>query len=299
MVEYVILNESSILFSTKYEAEKSFKYLIDVLNKLKSNNNLKKVKAHRDTLEYTIIYENVCFKKFIHGISDKELKLRLKILLTKDLVDIKLDELDLGLDNIENTTIHYNEIKYNSYSLIYAIFSSGVLISFISDTSTIWNKSILNVNFNDAEEELKNISSIEHIDEHNDYFNKLQIDEINSINKKNFLFKISNYDLIKLGKDIKQEQIDKLPNNVFDKLVKILFNIQFKKTNIKDYEWSDESESVKNNPKRKRYRKFRDHTGATYFFYKHIKNFPNDYRMYFEERNESIIIGYIGPHLPL
>lgn len=65
-------------------------------------------------------------------------------------------------------------------------------------------------------------------------------------------------------------------------------------------DFSDESDSVKNNRKLSRYRMIMLPDGSRKFFGLHIKNFPSAMRMHFypDYINHKIYIGYFGKHLP-
>ncbi len=62
---------------------------------------------------------------------------------------------------------------------------------------------------------------------------------------------------------------------------------------------SDESESVKQNPKFAIHRKF-NVNGVPLFFGYHVKNFSGEMRLHFlpDKENKKILIAYFGKHLP-
>jgi len=62
---------------------------------------------------------------------------------------------------------------------------------------------------------------------------------------------------------------------------------------------SDESDSVKQNPKLAIYRKFTVN-GVSFFLGFHVKNFSGAMRLHFlpDKENRKILIGYFGKHLP-
>ncbi len=67
-------------------------------------------------------------------------------------------------------------------------------------------------------------------------------------------------------------------------------------------DFTDESDSVKNNPKLRRFREFALPGGTQKeFFGLHVKNFPGAFRLHFfpDYQNNKVYIGYFGKHLPL
>ena len=67
-------------------------------------------------------------------------------------------------------------------------------------------------------------------------------------------------------------------------------------------DFTDESESVKNNPKLRRFREFTLPDGSSKeFFGLHVKNFPGAFRLHFlpDYPGNRVYIGYFGKHLPL
>ena len=66
---------------------------------------------------------------------------------------------------------------------------------------------------------------------------------------------------------------------------------------MEDFSYSDESRSVKSNPKLKELRKFKIADGKEIYMFHHIKNLSNGNRIYFHKESDSEIwIGYIGKH---
>lgn len=94
-----------------------------------------------------------------------------------------------------------------------------------------------------------------------------------------------------------EEKINTLPHDVWKKAVEIMYNLEFGYKNITDYEWSDESDTVKQNPRLKRERLFKFDNGESLYVFTHIKNFSQFYRMYYLEKDNKIFICYLGPHL--
>lgn len=94
-----------------------------------------------------------------------------------------------------------------------------------------------------------------------------------------------------------EEKINTLPHDVWKKAVEIMYNLEFGYKNITDYEWSDESDTVKQNPRLKRERLFKFDNGESLYVFTHIKNFSEFYRMYYLEKDNKIFICYLGPHL--
>jgi len=76
------------------------------------------------------------------------------------------------------------------------------------------------------------------------------------------------------------------------------FNNELIKANSATLNISDESNTVKQNPKLKRHRLFM-HDNRRHFFGYHAKNFRNQERIHFTVIENKLVIGYIGKHLPL
>ena len=64
---------------------------------------------------------------------------------------------------------------------------------------------------------------------------------------------------------------------------------------------TDESMSVKNNKRLRRYREFSIPDNGKHFFGLHIKNFPGSWRLHFypDYHKNCVSVGYFGKHLPL
>lgn len=112
----------------------------------------------------------------------------------------------------------------------------------------------------------------------------------NNLNSTNFLSKVI------ITEEV-QKNIDKLPSRILEKAVNIIYNLNCGHKTLNNYTCSDESDSVKDNPHLSKLRHFKFDDGKSYYVFKHIKNLPDGYRMYYKEENNKIFICYIGPHL--
>ena len=62
---------------------------------------------------------------------------------------------------------------------------------------------------------------------------------------------------------------------------------------------TDESDSVKQNPRLRDARRFRSNSGAHEYFFWHARCGDGRIHLRFDEATRKVEIGYIGPHLPL
>ena len=318
MVEFVILNSSSLPFKDKYEFEKNIIEFLKVINYLSQKlKNYIKIKTFIE-IKDMIIYSNKTLKETIYSIKDEVLRRKLFSLISNKV--IKIENPILNKTN-ENKTYGLKEYKYEdkeNKEFGYVDIFGTVLVSFLSNEK--WNKieiELLKISFLENEEikeekiKILNISLEKHFEEikikeflkDRKYAGNIianikdrKIEIINELiknyeNKKDFLKKVH------INKVV-EETFTKIKNTrMFEEFVTIVCNLEMGAKEIKDYEVSDESDSVKGKFKLKEKRRFKFDDGSYRYIFRHMKNFSNGYRMYFEEKKDKIIICYFGKHL--
>lgn len=177
-----------------------------------------------------------------------------------------------------------------------------IVISFLS--SEEWNQSsiilkkqtIIDDNIQKTDINIRHISIIEHLESHKEFFNELEIEKkLNIIqeifwDRKDELFP----NKIVFCKEV-EEQIKSLDKTIFQQAISILRDIETNKKQITDFNYSPESQSVKNDINLKKLRYFTVDSEKIYFD-NHLKF--SSHKIYFLEKQDKIYIGYIGKHLP-
>jgi hypothetical protein len=252
-----------------------------------------------------VVLKGVIFGKFLGQEQNIDFKRRVLSFVANGVVEI-----DTPI--IKNTEEQYQE--FNNYDYFYnnEKISNGLACSDIWNTIAIsfysnnWNnpeiilkKETLN-KVGDIEKfdiKIKHISSITHIKEHKNFLDSLNYEANLNISKNNFWENRFEYfpNIIKFCPEVK-ESIKKIDNVVFKLAITILREIELRDKTPLNYNWSDESNAVKNNLEMKKQRLFTINNEKVFFEY-HIKSLPNANRIYFKEVDDKIYIGYIGKHL--
>ncbi|WP_418180392.1 hypothetical protein ACNSOL_10250 [Aliarcobacter lanthieri] len=295
MVDFLVFNELSLPFTDKYKVEDEFKNFFEILNNLRKK-NIQKIRMDKNFKEYKII-NNCYLQEFFKEIEDINLKDRIREFLANSILFIetpliKDDESDDAEDYIISTYKYNNDI--NTGGLACSHFWNNIAISFCSNE--IWNNYEIEFTKNEENIKIRHISTISHIERHNDFFDDLEKEIKLDINKENFWTRKNElFSKIKFVDEV-QKQIKELDSLNFKKVVSILRDLEIGKKVLNDLDISGEGETVKKNPSLRALREFQIN-GQEEFFEKHIKNLSNGYRVYFLEKGENIYIGYIGKHL--
>ncbi|BBM43449.2 hypothetical protein JCM16777_1706 [Leptotrichia wadei] len=153
MVEFVILNSSSLPFKDKYEFEKNIIEFLKVTNYLSQKlKNYIKIKTFIE-IKDMIIYSNKTLKETIYSIKDEVLRRKLFSLISNKV--IKIENPILNKTN-ENKTYGLKEYKYEdkeNKEFGYVDIFGTVLVSFLSNEK--WNKieiELLKISFLENEE---------------------------------------------------------------------------------------------------------------------------------------------------
>ena len=298
MVNFSVFNELSL----PLKDIKEFEYFFEVLSELKSL-GLDKIRMDQKFTQYPEILPSIPFQQLL-GQIDRDKAIRLKSFIKNGITII---ESPLILkDEQENEQLLENEYIYNNNSIIGALACcdiwNTITISFYS--SEEWNKEkiILKkqtiLDEKEIDIEIRHSSTIEHLSIHQDFFTELDEDKKLGITQNNFWIQREKSfpNKIIFCKEI-EKQIKDIDKSVFEQAISILRDIESDKKKIRDYNYSGESQSVKDDEKLKKLRCFTINDNKVYFD-KHIKSLPNANRIYFLEQDDKIYIGYIGKHLP-
>ena len=202
MVEFVILNSSSLPFKDKYEFEKNIIEFLKVTNYLSQKlKNYIKIKTFIE-IKDMIIYSNKTLKETIYSIKDEVLRRKLFSLISNKV--IKIENPILNKTN-ENKTYGLKEYKYEdkeNKEFGYVDIFGTVLVSFLSNEK--WNKieiELLKISFLENEEikeekiKILNISLEKHFEEIRikEFLEDRKIEIINELIKQKRFLKKSTY----------------------------------------------------------------------------------------------------------
>ena len=148
----------------------------------------------------------------------------------------------------------------------------------------------------DIDVQINNISLEKHIEVHKGKFTSLRNQSINELTDDFINFKNKYF----LKKIVISEEVEKaivkLDKAIRKAALTILYDLETENRVIDDYNYSDESDSVKQDPNLKKERCFTVDGKKEYVFL-HLKNLPSSNRIYFKEKDKKIYICYIGKHL--
>jgi len=304
MVNFAVLNELSLpIGNTMEEAEGNIEIFIKLLRKLKIK-NIDTIRSLEDIRNLNVTPSKKIYE-YIPSIENKDLKRRIITMIANNIIGF---ENPLYKEN-EIDDIESIEYKYNgelTLGLGVADMFETLSISFNNNDKWKTSNLLINKHYIDKDGEIniiedikvKNIYSEESINTFDDYFEtlftfKYPIDKRNFRELKNKVFQN-----IKFCKDI-DEQVKNLDSEVFKSFLQKLILIELEIKSINDFNFSGESDSVKNTDKYKKLRMFshEDLGEEKVYFDNHLKSLPNGSRMYFLEKNNIVYIGYIGKHL--
>lgn len=289
MVNYVVFNSQSLPFKDEHSFKENLSEFIEIFKKLSLGRYYTKIMIKGTPF-------NVEFYKGVNilQIKNRDLKTKMLSLIINHFIEMDYNDdfnsLEYRYKNNENKEMGYVH-KYDTF-----------LISFL--LSDEWKNpkiELQKIFFEEGNLVINNVS-IDNLSQENHFLihkNKLEskgseiidllIDNFPK-NKTIFFNKI-------IVNRVVEEKINTLPHDVWKKAVEIMYNLEFGYKNITDYEWSDESDTVKQNPRLKRERLFKFDNGESLYVFTHIKNFSQFYRMYYLEKDNKIFICYLGPHL--
>lgn len=300
MVNFAILNSKSSVFKNRDELYRNFPEILKVLEYLRKKNYYSTLRTSISIDEIEIIKDKT-LKGFFQEEKDRDLKMFLKSFLVNKVIRIEFpisdDENIFGLKEYRYMG---EEVKDLGYTDIFRTLS----VSFLSDKKwddkeIILDRISINQNEEIDEEKVKvfNASRILHIEENLSLGLKIIDDRINKLVKDFKNEYINIFSKIHFSeKAIKS--ILELKKDILSQAMSILYQIEVGIKKLENFSYSDESRTVKTDPKLKELRKFKIGRGREVYMYHHIKNLSNGNRIYFHKESDSEIwIGYIGKHL--
>ncbi len=299
MVNFSVFNELSL----PLRDIKEFEYFFKVLRELKSF-GLEKIRMDREFTKYSEILPNKTFQQLIGEIpvSDRDKKRRLLSFIKNGIAVIESPL--IMSDEDEKEQLLENEYFYKNVSTKGGLACCDIwnTISISFNSKDEWNnKTVIlrkeTISY-EKDIDIRHASIVEHLYTHQDFFEELEKDKKLGITQNNFWEKREELfpEKIIFCKEL-EKQIKKLDKTIFQQAIAILRDIETDKKLITDYNYSRESQSVKNDTELKKHRYFTINSKKVYFD-NHIKSLSNANRIYFLEQDNKIYIGYIGKHLP-
>lgn len=290
MVAFSVFNELSLPISS----ESLFGDFFDLL-KLLNDKNLKKIRMEKEFTHYPEILPDTNFQQFFGRLQDKDKKTRLRSFINNNICIIESplikDDEDEEFEDILINTYSYQGCQ-NFGGLTSGYIWNTLVVSFNSNEN--WNNHKIIIQRNNESIEVQHVSSISHLNSHTTFFDNLESELQLSISKENLWERREDFfTKIKFCPEV-EVQIKDLPKYIFERTISILRDVETEKKMITDYNYSGESQSVKDDPEMKSLRYFTI-TSKKVYFNNHIKT--SGYRIYFLEHESLIYIGYIGKHL--
>lgn len=299
MVDYVVFNSNSLPFQNEESFKKGFGRFYKLISKISSEKYYTGLMV-KEKFQNLLLFSN----KNVSQIKDNDLKklfisfinnrtIKIDYFLSPEPQDFGLKEYIYAEE--ENKEMAYVHIFDTFLMSFYSSEEWGVpkikaISQYIKEEDfQVYNEEVI----------IDNISQEEHLEKHSEKLENKKIYNINmlveclkrnNLNSTNFLSKVI------ITEEV-QKNIDKLPSRILEKAVNIIYNLNCGHKTLNNYTCSDESDSVKDNPHLSKLRHFKFDDGKSYYVFKHIKNLPDGYRMYYKEENNKIFICYIGPHL--
>jgi len=298
MVNFSVFNELSLPINNIKEFDDFFK----VLQRLRDF-GLEKIRMDRRFTEYPEILPHTTFQQLLGQITDETQQRRLKSFINNSVAIIETPL--IKEEEIEHEELLTNEYFYNhepnNGGLACSDIWNTIVVSFLSNEQ--WNspyiklqkQTIVNDDINKINLNVRHTSRTEHLQNHQNFFNDLEIEKRLNIIQDNFWDRIDELfpNKIVFCKEVK-EQIKSLDKTIFQQAISILRDIETNKKQITDFNYSPESQSVRNNSNLKKLRYFTVDSEKIYFD-NHLKF--SSHRIYFLEKQDKIYIGYIGKHL--
>ena len=307
-MEYFILNEHSLPIAREIE-DRCLNQFFDVYKEA-MNRNFKQILISNNVYPnwYEIpTSEGRTIRIWINE-QPREYATRIKSLISS------IECPELRKEDIEqNKNLHFSEFYYNSNSVpLLGVAHILKQLAFSFDSDDIWNESLFLLECEelmDNDTKVCNVTTREHWDMHfKQISDKRRTQALSSYDIENRLNEefcniIFTNDASKQLKDgcsqvFLREIWDacKELNEVVERMGnQVSYHHVISETDLKI---TDESSTVKNNGKLKRYR-MKMYDGKRRFFGHHIKNFSGSKRVHFIIYDGKIVIGYLGKHLPI
>jgi len=297
MVNFSVFNELSLPINNIKEFDNFFQ----VLQRLRDL-GLEKIRMDRRFTEYPEILQHTTFSKLLGQITDRTQQRRLKSFISNSIAVIETPL--IKKEEIEQEELLVNEYFYNGESndggLACSDIWNTISISFLSDEEWDKNNIVLQkqtiIDDNMRKIDIRHTSRIEHLDSHKEFFDELEMEKRLKITQEFFWDRRDELfpNKIVFCKEV-EEQIKSLDKTIFQQAISILRDIETNKKQIIDFNYSGESQSVKNDSNLKKLRYFTVDSKKIYID-NHLKF--SSHRIYFLEKQDKIYIGYIGKHLP-
>ncbi|WP_335982245.1 hypothetical protein [Fusobacterium polymorphum] len=299
MVDYVVFNSNSLPFQNEESFKKGFGMFYKLISKISSEKYYTRLMV-KEKFQNLLLFSN----SNIFQIRDNDLKNLFLSFINNRTIEIDYflspEPQDFGLKEYiyaeeENKEMAYVHIFDTFLMSFYSSEEWGVpkikaISQYIKEEDfQVYNEEVI----------IDNISQEEHLEKHSEKLENKKIYNINMLVeclKRNNLNSINFLSKVIITEEV-QKNIDKLPSRILEKAVNIIYNLNCGHKTLNNYTCSDESDSVKDNPHLSKLRHFKFDDGKSYYVFKHIKNLPDGYRMYYKEENNKIFICYIGPHL--
>jgi len=296
MVSFSVFNELSL----PIRDIKEFEIFFEVLNRLREL-GIEKIRMDREFNKYPEILPNTPFSQLLGQIRDRTKQRRLKSFIANSISIIETPL--IKEDEEEREEFLTNEYFYNGISNEGALACSDIwntiAVSFLSNDE--WDRDSIKLEKHTIENDIIDIhirhaSKVEHLSSHQDFFDDLENEKRLNITPDNFWKNREEFfsNKIIFSKEV-EKQIKSIDRDIFYQAINILRDIETDKKQIRDFNYSSESQSVKDNESLKKLRYFTIENEKL-FFDNHLKF--SSHRIYFIERDDKIYIGYIGKHLP-
>lgn len=318
-MEYLILNEESIPFITLQDANEKFPVFITIVSEAFSN----RFKAIRVSERIgkgwfeMLVCNNLALREWLRG-KDKELERKIKSFISKTDIPQIPTELENISNRSKNCDFYLSEKPDQTFPSIGATYLLNQL-SISYDSEIIWKKKVIEATKVEIinEKITEEIVTIKNVAEHNnwlEHFASIELQRKENLKKGNELWinkEVEFPNLIFCGKSEKNLKYLSVSDTIFSQLWNTLKTLDCYCQNVSnDYslksikektklDISDESDSIKQNPKLSIHRTFLVE-GKTLFFGYHVKNFSGEMRLHFlpDPEKKKILIAYFGKHLP-
>jgi len=319
MHEYLILNEESLPFKTKLDADNHLFHFFQIVKAaFQARVTPIRVSEQFDSGWYNVLLSDKYFLREWIRKQDREYAMHIKSLISKTTMpQIPIDDIDC-FDRFNLSEFYLasnNAVKTPSLGVAFML--DAVSISFfssgfwdLSGIDLLWDTIAQNEEIERKKYAVKNAAKLEHWEGH---FEQLQEQRKESSRKATLFWDNRSIEFVNLifCHDCKKTFINLSINKAnYNRLWE---NLKFLNDNIwecnSDEElkkltqlnFTDESSSVKENGKLRRFREFTlPDKGTREFFGLHVKNFPGYFRLHFlpDYEQNKIYIGYFGKHLP-
>ncbi|NJK96837.1 MAG: hypothetical protein HC905_19695 [Bacteroidales bacterium] len=318
-MEFLILNEESVPFKTIQDANEKFPGFITIVvdafaNRFKTIRVSEKIGKNWFELQ---ICKDLPLREWLKG-KDKELERKIKVFISKT----DFPQIPLEMPNIkrrfEGCDFYLLDKPHQLFpSLSIAYLLKQLSISFESEV--LWQRKNIEATKCEiiGDELTEEIVKIDNVSLHStwlEYITEFEAQRKSNLRKGKELWENRSLEfknLIFCGNSEKDFKGLSISDTIFGQLWNVLKTLDaycldstndYSLKSIQDktkLDISDESDSVKQNPKLAIYRKFTVNSVSLFFGF-HVKNFSGAMRLHFlpDRENRKILIGYFGKHLP-